>query len=176
MQDYILCYQKSNLFNANLFPRTEKQDAAYTNLDNDLRGPWKSVDATRSEFREYAWFPILTPSGKEVYPAQGRSWVFTKEELPSLLADNRLWFGKDGTSKPSKKLFLTEVKQGITPTTWWPHEDAGHNDEAKKEIKALFSTSVPFDTPKPTRLIERLLQLGTNRDTADVVLDFFAGS
>ncbi len=176
MQDYILCYQKSDLFNVNLFPRTAKQDGAYTNLDNDSRGPWKSVDATRSEFREYAWFPIMTPSGKEVYPAQGRSWVFTKEELPSLLADNRLWFGKDGSSKPSKKLFLTEVKQGITPTTWWPHEDAGHNDEAKKEIKALFTTSIPFDTPKPTRLIERLLQLGTNRDTEDVVLDFFAGS
>ncbi|MFB0964108.1 MAG: site-specific DNA-methyltransferase [Patescibacteria group bacterium] len=176
MHDYVLCYQKSDLFNVNLFPRTAKQDDAYTNLDNDPRGPWKSVDATRAEYREYAWFPITTPSGKEVYPAQGRSWVFTKEELPSLLADNRLWFGKDGSSKPSKKLFLTEVKQGVTPTTWWSHEDAGHNDEAKKELKALLTTGIPFDTPKPTRLIERLLQLGTNRETADVVLDFFAGS
>ena len=176
MHDYVLVYAKSAMSMVNLLPRTAKQDDAYTNPDNDPRGPWKAVDATRAEHRDYAFYPITTLTGKEVWPAQGRSWVFTKEELPALLADNRLSFGRDGSSKPSKKLFLTEVKQGVVPTTWWTHEDAGHNDEAKKELKALFSEGLPFDTPKPTRLIRRILQIGTASQGQDLVLDFFAGS
>jgi adenine-specific DNA-methyltransferase len=176
MHDYVVVYQRSDAAQINLLPRTAKQDDAYTNPDNDHRGPWKAVDATRAEHRDYAFYPIRTPSGREVWPAQGRSWVFTKEEVPELIADNRLWFGKDGSSKPSKKLFLTEVKQGVVPTTWWTHEDAGHNDEAKKELKSLFTETLPFDTPKPTRLIQRILQIGTTRDGSEVVLDFFAGS
>lgn len=176
MHDYVLVYSKSEKSQVNLLPRTAKQDTAYVNLDNDPRGPWKSVDATRAEHRDYAFYPITTPSGKEVFPAQGRSWVFTKEELPKLLADSRLWFGKDGSSKPSKKLFLSEVKQGIVPTTWWTHEDAGHNDESKKELKNLFPEGLPFDTPKPTRLIRRILQIATSNDGSQLVLDFFAGS
>lgn len=176
MHDYVLVYAKSDIAQVNLLPRTAKQDDAYANQDNDPRGPWKAVDATRAEHRDYAFYPITTPGGREVWPAQGRSWVFTKEELPGLLTDARLWFGKDGTSKPSKKLFLTEVKQGIVPTTWWTHEDAGHNDESKKELKALFEEGLPFDTPKPTRLIRRILQIATSPDSHDLVLDFFAGS
>jgi len=186
MHDYVVVYQRSDAARINLLPRTAKQDDAYTNPDEDHRGPWKAVDATRAEHRDYAFYPIQTPSGREVWPAQGRSWVFTKEEVSGLIADNRLWFGKDGSSKPSKKLFLTEVKQGVVPTTWWSHEDAGHNDEAKKELKALFTETLPFDTPKPTRLIQRILQIGTtgtgtgtDTDTntgSEVVLDFFAGS
>ena len=176
MHDYVLIYRKSELFTARLLPRTSKQDAAYTNPDNDPRGPWKAVDATRAEHRDYAYYPIRTPSGKEVFPARGRSWVFTKEELPALLSDNRLWFGKDGSSKPSIKRFLTEVKQGLVPTTWWTHEEAGHNDEAKKELKTLFSEEVPFETPKPTRLIRRIGAIATAPDQHDIVLDFFAGS
>lgn len=176
MHDYVLVYARSDLAEVNLLPRTAKQDDAYTNPDNDPRGAWKAVDATRAEHRDYAYYPITTPSGKEVWPAQGRSWVFTKEELPKLLEDNRLWFGKDGSSKPSKKLFLTEVKQGIVPTTWWTHEDAGHNDESKKELKSLFDEGLPFDTPKPTRLIKRILQIATTANENDLVLDFFAGS
>lgn len=176
MHDYVLVYARSEHAQVNLLPRTAKQDDAYVNQDNDPRGPWKAVDATRAEHRDYAFYPITTPSGREVYPAQGRSWVFTKEELPALLADGRLWFGKDGSSKPSKKLFLTEVKQGVVPTTWWTHEDAGHNDESKKELKSLFQDGLPFDTPKPTRLIRRILQIATSAESDDLVLDFFAGS
>ena len=176
MHDYVLVYARSEHAQVNLLPRTAKQDDAYVNQDNDPRGPWKSVDATRAEHRDYAFYPITTPSGREVYPAQGRSWVFTKEELPALLADGRLWFGKDGSSKPSKKLFLTEVKRGVVPTTWWTHEDAGHNDESKKELKSLFQDGLPFDTPKPTRLIRRILQIATSAESDDLVLDFFAGS
>lgn len=176
MHDYIICYQKSETFHVNLLPRTRKQDHAYTNPDDDPRGPWKAVDATRAEHRDYAYFPITTPSGKEVFPAQGRSWVFNKEELPKLITDNRLWFGKDGSSKPSKKLFLSEVKQGVVPTTWWSHEGVGHNDEAKKELKKLMPEGNPFDTPKPTRLIQRILQITTEKESSDIILDFFAGS
>jgi adenine-specific DNA-methyltransferase len=176
MHDFLICFQKTDAAQINLLPRTAKQDDAYSNQDNDPRGAWKAVDATRAEHRDYAFFPILTPSGKEVFPAQGRSWVFTKEEVPTLIADNRLWFGKDGSSKPSKKLFLTEVKQGVVPTTWWSHEDAGHNDEAKKELKALMTEGLPFETPKPTRLIQRAAILATASDKNDIVLDFFAGS
>lgn len=176
MHDYVVVYQRSDAAQINLLPRTPKQDDAYTNPDKDVRGLWKAVDATRAEHRDYAFYPIHTPSGREVWPAQGRSWVFTKEELPRLVAENRLWFGKDGSSKPSKKLFLSDVKQGVVPTTWWTHEDAGHNDEAKKELKALFSESLPFDTPKPTRLIQRILKIGTTGSANEIVLDFFAGS
>ena len=176
MHDFVLVYQRTEAFQVNLLPRTPKQDDAYTNPDNDPRGPWKAVDATRAEHRDYAFFEITTPSGKKVWPASGRSWVFTKEEVPGLLADNRLWFGRDGAGKPAKKLFLSEVKQGVVPTTWWGHEDAGHNDEAKKELKALFPDGVPFQTPKPVRLIKRAAMLSTMKDRDDIVLDFFAGT
>jgi adenine-specific DNA-methyltransferase len=176
MHDFILAYRKSEAACVNLFPRTAKQDDAYANPDDDPRGPWKAVDTTRPEHRDYAYFPITTPSGDVVYPANGRSWAFTTEELPGLLADNRLWFGKDGSAKPSKKLFLTEVQQGIVPTTWWPHEDAGHNDEAKKELKAVLTEGLPFQTPKPTRLVERCATLATSATASDIVIDFFAGS
>ena len=176
MHDHILVFSRSETAQVNLLPRTAKQDDAYENPDNDERGPWKAVDATRAEHRDYAFFEITTPSGRKVWPAQGRSWVFNKEELPSLLADNRLWFGTDGSSKPSKKLFLSEVKQGVTPTSWWSHEDAGHNDSAKKELKDLFPETMPFDTPKPTKLLMRIFHLGTSQSSGDLILDFFGGS
>lgn len=176
MHDYIICYQRSKNSPVALLPRTAKQDNAYSNPDNDPRGVWKAVDSTRAEHRDYAYFPITTPSGKTVYPTKGRSWIFTEKELSELLADNRLWFGRNGSSKPSKKLFLTEVKQGLVPTTWWSHEDAGHNDEAKKELKSLLPEEIPFETPKPTRLIKRILQIGTTSNTNDIILDFFSGS
>jgi adenine-specific DNA-methyltransferase len=87
-----------------------------------------------------------------------------------------LWFGKNGSSKPSKKLFLKDVKQGVTPTTWWDHEAAGHNDQSKKELKSLFPDRMPFQTPKPTKLISRILTISTNSQGDDIILDFFAGS
>lgn len=177
MHDYVLCYGRTpRAAQVNLLPRTSKQDSAYSNPDNDPRGPWKAVDATRAEHRDYAYYGIVTPSGKEVWPAKGRSWVFTKEEVPALIANGLLWFGKAGDSKPSKKLFLSEVKQGIVPTTWWPHEECGHNDESKKELKRLFPEDLPFSTPKPKRLIQRMLSLATSGESTDIVLDFFAGS
>jgi adenine-specific DNA-methyltransferase len=176
VHDFLLVYRKSDAFQVNLLPRTDKANALYTNPDNDPRGPWKAENSTRGEHRDYAFFPITTPSGREVFPAQGRSWVFTKEDLPKLIAEGLLWFGKDGSSKPSIKSFLSEVKQGLTPTTWWGHEDAGHNDEAKKELKHLLPEGLPFQTPKPTRLIQRAALLATSTGSKDIILDFFAGS
>jgi adenine-specific DNA-methyltransferase len=176
MHDHILVYTRSENSEFALLRRTAKQDDAYKNPDNDPRGPWKAVDATRAEHRDYAFYPINTPSGREVWPADGRSWVFNKEEVADLIEKKLLWFGSDGSSKPSKKLFLTEVKQGVTPTTWWPHDEAGHNDTAKKELKALFSEGLPFETPKPTKLLQRIIHLGTNDRTEDLILDFFVGS
>ncbi len=176
LHDYVLCYSKTSAATVNLFVRTEKQDKAYLNLDDDPRGSWKAENATRAEHRDYAFYPITTPSGNIVYPASGRSWIFNQEEVPDLIADNRLWFGKDGSAKPSIKRFLSEVKQGVVPTTWWTHQDAGHNDAAMKELKQLFPEGVAFDTPKPTRLVSRMLQLTTSSSHGDIVLDFFAGS
>jgi len=176
MHDHIMVYARSEDGEVNLFPRTSKQDDAYRNPDNDPRGPWKAVDATRAEHRDYAFYPITTPSGREVWPADGRSWVFNKEELSHLIDNKLLWFGNDGASKPSKKLFLTEVKQGVTPTTWWPHDEAGHNDTGKKELKSIFSEGLPFETPKPTKLLSRIIQLCTSSSNNDIILDFFGGS
>jgi adenine-specific DNA-methyltransferase len=176
MHDHIIVYQRSNSDGIFLLPRSNKQNDAYLNPDNDPRGAWKSVDATRAEHRDYAFFPITTPSGEVVYPASGRSWVFNKEDLPSLISNNLLWFGKSGSSKPSKKLFLTDVKQGVTPTTWWDYEAAGHNDLSKKELKSLFPDRMPFQTPKPTKLINRILTVATKSDSDDIILDFFSGS
>lgn len=176
MHDHLLAYSRSPAIHINLLPRTQKQDDAYTNPDSDFRGVWKAVDASRAEHRDYAVFAVKTPSGAEVWPAKGRSWIFTKDDLPKLIAENRMWFGKNGDSKPSIKRFLTEVQQGVVPTTWWAHEDCGHNDESKKELKALFPEDLPFETPKPTRLIERLLLLTTAPSSNDLIFDFFGGS
>src|SRR5690554_4819367 len=174
MHDYVIAYRRSAQFENKLLPRSEKQNSAYTNDDDDPRGPWKAVDSTRAEHRDYAFYPITTPSGKVVYPSKGRSWVFTKEECERLRSENRLWFGKSGDSKPSIKRFLTDVKAGVVPTTWWPFDVSGHNDSSKKEIKKLFPDFDPFDTPKPTKLIKRLGLLSL--DDGDIVLDFFSGS
>ncbi len=174
MHDYILVYAKSSSnWNRNLIPRTEKQDKAYKNLDNDLRGEWKPSDLTRAEHRDRDFYGIQTPSGKIVFPAKGRSWSRPKDEIERLRADNRLWFGKNGDAIPSLKRFLTEVKQGIVPSTIWFREEVGDNQDAKQEVKSINSDEI-FDTPKPSQLVKRILELAT--DQSSTVLDSFAGS
>ncbi len=93
-----------------------------------------------------------------------------------MIADNRIWFGQDGNGRPAPKRFLSEVRQGVVASAWWPFSEVGHNDESKKELQKLFDGDSPFDTPKPTRLVGRMLQLATSPDSNDIVLDFFAGS
>ncbi len=172
--DYLLTYaKKKGSFTLNGLPRTEKQNLSYKNLDNDPRGVWTSGDLLRTEYREYAYYPIISPTGIEHYPPKGSSWRFNKERIPELIEDNRIWFGFDGNSVPRLKRFLSEVQDELPSQTLWLHTDVGHSDEAKKEI-GLLSSGVVFDTPKPERLLERVLHLGSK--PGDIVLDFFAGS
>jgi adenine-specific DNA-methyltransferase len=174
MHDHIIVYAKdSTHWKRNLMPRTDKQDSAYKNPDGDPRGVWKASDLTRAEHRDRDYYAITTPSGKEVFPARGRSWSRPPDEIARLRADNRLWFGKKGDAIPSLKRFLTEVKEGVVPQTLWFREDVGDNQDGKKEIKAFDDISI-FDTPKPERLILRILEIASN--AGDLVLDSFLGS
>lgn len=147
--EYIICYAKDPLaVKINRLGRTPEQDARYKNPDNDPRGPWTSGDLLRNEARDYAIYPITGPSGREHMPPKGTSWRFTKEKYAELVADNRIWFGDKGNNVPRLKRFLTEVNETVPSTTWWEHSDVGHSDEAKKEIKTLFSDEVVvFATP-----------------------------
>ncbi len=174
MHDHVLVYAKSTTsWKRNLVPRTEKQDKAYKNYDNDPRGLWKSSDLTRAEHRDRDYYGITTPSGKVVYPARGRSWSRPPDEIERLRADNRLWFGRKDDAIPSLKRFISEVKDGVVPTTIWAREEVGDNQDAKKEIKTINADAI-FDTPKPEYLIKRILEVATNQD--DLVLDSFLGS
>jgi adenine-specific DNA-methyltransferase len=173
--DYILAYAKNvDNWSRNLMPRSQKQDRAYKNPDNDPRGQWKASDLTRAEYRERDYYPITTPSGKKVYPAKGRSWSRPPEEIERLRQDNRLWFGIDGDSIPSLKRFLSEVQDGLVPVTIWPYDEVGSTDDAKKILKKIFYGDVLLDTPKPVNLIRRILQIASDRES--IVLDSFAGS
>ena len=176
MHDFIVCYaHKSSQWTRQLLPRSEKQDKAYRNLDNDPRGLWKASDLTRAEYRERDFYGITSPAGKTVFPAKGRSWSRPPEEIDRLRQDQRLWFGNKGDAIPSLKRFISEVKDGVVPTTIWFRDEVGDNQEAKQEVKKAFPNhNNPFDTPKPTRLIERVLQLATGPN--DIILDSFAGS
>jgi len=172
--DHILCFarDKKNWF-PNGIERNEAATARYKNPDDDPRGPWQSDNALRNEYREYAYFEIVTPSGRSAFPPEGTSWRFNEDEYPKLLEDNRLWFGASGKGVPRIKRFLSEVKGTITPQTLLFHKDVGHNQEAKREVAAL-GLPTADQTPKPERLLQRIIHIGTNE--GDVVLDFFAGS
>ena len=172
--DTILVYAKdSSGFTLNKIPRRDKQREMYKNYDNDIRGDWKSDNLSVGPAVEKNIYPITSPSGRISYPPDGYSWRLSKERLKEFIADNRIWFGKDGGNVPSIKRFLSEVKDGVTCMTLWTYQEVGHNQDAKKEVKALNSESV-FDTPKPERLIERVLTLASNE--GDLVLDSFLGS
>jgi adenine-specific DNA-methyltransferase len=174
--DYILIYSKNiETVRLNRLPRTAEQDSRYKNPDNDSRGVWTSGDLLRNEVRDYAIFPIVGPSGRSHLPPKGTSWRFTKEKIVELVAENRIWFGEKGDNVPRLKRFLSDVAQTVPATTWWDHKDVGHNDEAKKEQVALSGTDVElFSTPKPERLLERIIHIATN--PGDLVLDSFSGS
>ena len=172
--DFVLVYAKNiETVRLNRLEKTETQTARYTNRDNDPRGPWKAGDVLRNEVRDYAVFPVKLPSGREVWPSNGTSWRYTKEKFAELIKDNRIWFGINGDARPAIKRFISDVSDTIPATTWWEYKDVGHNDEAKKESKELFGADV-FATPKPERLLERVISIASN--VGDIVLDSFAGS
>ncbi|HEX8964596.1 MAG TPA: site-specific DNA-methyltransferase, partial [Rhodocyclaceae bacterium] len=173
--DHILLYAR-NRGNLELYrlPRTAEQDARYGNPDNDPRGPWTSGPLQRNEARDYAIYPIVGPTGKEHWPPKGTSWRFTKERMAELIADNRISFGASGNNVPRFKRFLSEVAETVPATTWWAYSDAGHNDEARREAKALHDAEDLFGTPKPERVAQRIIMLATRPN--DLVLDSFLGS
>jgi adenine-specific DNA-methyltransferase len=177
MHDHILCYEGSSAFQPGLLPRTSKQDDAYDNPDDDLRGPWRSDNLLRSEYRERDYFAIVNPNtGKEFWPPKGSSWRRPKATVDAMIADGRIYFGKDGRGGPVPKRFLSEVKQGVVASAWLPFTDAGHTDEAKRDLKDVFSDRLEiFATPKPVRLLERLIEIGAARPDS-LILDSFAGS
>ncbi|WP_139543427.1 site-specific DNA-methyltransferase [Helicobacter pylori] len=173
--DFILLYAKDKgIWRPNLLPRTSEMNARYKNLDNDERGAWKPSDCLVKTYMASYDYPITTPSGKVVTPPKGRCWMTSKENFQKLVDDNRIYFGRNGDNVPSLKRFLSEVKQGTTPLTIWKYTEVGHNQDATKQLLALFNNVKLFDTPKPEALISRILEIATQEN--DLVLDFFAGS
>ncbi|WQW63573.1 site-specific DNA-methyltransferase [Helicobacter pylori] len=173
--DFILLYAKDKgIWRPNLLPRTSEMDARYKNLDNDERGAWKPSDCLVKTYMASYDYPITTPSGKVVTPPKGRCWMTSKENFQKLVDDNRIYFGRNGDNVPSLKRFLSEVKQGTTPLTIWKYTEVGHNQDATKQLLALFNNVKLFDTPKPEALLQRILEISTKEN--DLVLDFFAGS
>ena len=174
--EYALVYAKSiDQIKLNLLPRTEEMNARYKNPDNDPRGPWQSGDLVASGERSNGHFVVTSPkTGKEFDVPQGKHWVYSQENLLSLVDDNQIWFGEDGNSFPRKKRFLSDVQDGRTPNTLWLCDEVGHNQSAARELKALFDNLKCFDFPKPTSYIKQMVTIATKSDS--IVLDFFSGS
>ena len=173
--DYIQVYAKNNSSNKELnrLPRSTEANSRYKNPDNDPRGVWQSDNLSVGPAVQANVYEIITPSGRKVLPPDGYSWRLSKERLKEFIDDNRIWFGKDGDNVPRIKRFLSEVG-GVVAQTLWTYQEVGHNQDAKKEIKALFEGQALFGTPKPEKLLQRILTLGSNKN--DLVLDFFMGS
>ena len=179
--DYVMIYGRNGVeWQPNLLPRTEGMEERYSNTDDDPRGPWTSSDLSARNYYSKGTYPIATPSGRKISgPPSGTYWRFSELRFKALQADNRIWWGCDGNGVPRIKRFLSEVRAGRVPQTLWKYEEVGHTQEAKKELlkRVSFESSASvYDTPKPTRLIERMLRLATQPDTDDIVMDFFAGS
>ena len=189
MHDYVIAYamraKESRLdqagWNRHLLPRSDIQDARFDNLDNDPRGPWTSTDYTcnkTADERPNLYYPIINPlSGDEIWPSKTRAWAFDRDAHARNVAEGRIWWGATGKSRPRIKKYLNEVSDGIVPSTWWPREFAGDNQESRRELRAIFGADdspLDFSTPKPTSLIKRILQISTDNDS--LILDSFAGS
>lgn len=159
----------------NLVPMSEEQAKVYKNPNNDPRGRWRPVPMTAQAGHATPdqFYEIVAPGGKIHTPPEGRCWSLSKKTFEELLADGRIYFGKDNNSQPNKIRYLSEVP-GVAPWTWWPSDEVGHTDSSKKEIMALFGKNNIFDTPKPETLIERIIHIASN--PGDLILDSFLGS
>ncbi len=173
--DHILVFAKNKeVWRPNLLPRTEEMNSRYKNLDNDPRGLWKPGDVLVKSFSESGVFPIKNPNtGEEFWPPKGSCYRFSVKSAEKYLEENRFYFGKTGKSKPQIKRFLSEVKDGSVSKTIWLRTEVGDNQEAKSEVKEFISDDF-FQTPKPERLISRILSLGTNEN--EWIMDSFLGS
>lgn len=176
MHEHVLVYAKSKSnWQRNLLPRTEKSASNYSNPDDDSRGNWTTNAIQARNYYSLGSYEIVSPSGKKHIPPQGTFWRISEENFHKLDADNRIWWGKEGNNVPRVKKFLSEAKQGVVPATFWSYKEAGSNADAKKEVRAVFNDlDEIFITPKPEKLIERILLLATNE--GDLVLDSFLGS
>ena len=175
--DHILIYAKNkDIWKPNLLARTEEMNERYSNPDNHSKGVWKATPLhAKSGSDNSEVFSYTFKNGTKWSPPSGTYPRFSKETLENYDKDNEIWFGKDGKSIPSRKTFLCDLKtDGIVPRTIWKYDDVGHNHEARQELNALFDGESYFDTPKPVRLIKRMLEIGTSSN--DIILDFFAGS
>lgn len=184
--DFIICYAKRKEKNGNdgstttwqrqLLPRTEKQDRAYKYDDDDGKGRWRPDNLTAKTYSEEYDYPIVNPHTKEKhYPAQGTCWRTNKTKMQQWIAENRVFFGRDGKGAPQLKRYLSEVQTGVVPLTIWPHAEVGHTDSARKAIKSIFPrTKLPFDNPKPPSLLKQILTVAMGKE--GIVLDSFAGS
>ncbi len=178
VHEYIIVYAKNpKKFKQirNMTPPDEKQKKVYRNPNNDPKGSWRPVPMTAQEGHatKEQYYEVVTPSGKVHVPPDGRCWGISKATYERLLEDGRIYFGKKGDAQPNIIRYLSEI-EGFVPWTWWPNEEVGHTDEAKKEIHALFGKTNAFDTPKPERLINRVLHIATN--PGDIVIDSFLGT
>jgi adenine-specific DNA-methyltransferase len=173
--DYILVYAKKiDKFKINRLGRSDEANDRYKNLDNDSRGIWISDNLTVRTYSEKNDYPIITPSGRIVNPAEGRCWGVSEDKFQKLVEENRIWFGHEGNNVPRLKRFLSDVQDGMVPISLWKHGEVGHNQEAKQESNRVLFGKTLFETPKPVRLIQRILQLSTSSN--DIILDSFAGS
>jgi len=174
--DHILLWAKDkSVWRPEKLPRTEKQNKQYTNPDEDPRGPWMSDNYVSNKSREQrpnSYYPITNPNtGEEIWPDEDAVWAYSQEQHQKNAEDDRVWWGMDGTnSTPRYKRFLSEVG-GVVPRTVWTYDQVGHNQDAVREIQALFNERA-FSSPKPTKLMERILRVSPG----DTVLDYFAGS
>ena len=188
MHDHIVVYAKQARRNRgdtigwqrHKIGRAETQEARYENKDDDPRGPWTSSDLTVNKTateRPNLYYAITNPhTGESVWPSKTRVWGYEKDATTRLLAENRIYWGPDGSNKPRLKVFRSEVDNGVVPSTWWTREFAGDNQDAKREVRALFDDEEAFDTPKPTSLLERVIEVAIGDGPNAIILDFFAGS
>ena len=173
--NYVLVYSKApeawkKLRNE--IERNDKQAKQYSNSDDDPNGPWRAIPWDAPNERENLSYPIITKAGTTKYPPKGRCWSREESQWLELVESGLAYFGKNGDGAPSYKKYLKDAET-VVPTTWWPHELSGHTDESSKELSA-FNLGVSFETPKPVRLLQRILGIATQPDS--IILDSFAGS
>jgi len=174
--DYLIVYAKNiTNFKIGRLERSQEANDRYTNPDNDPRGNWTSGDLSVKTYNANTDYPITTPSGRIVNPPNGSCWRVSKNKFIDLVSDNRIWFGTDGNNVPRLKRFISDVQDGMVPTTLWFYKDVGHNQEGRQELKKLFDDKGYFDGPKPVRLLSKAIRIA-NLGKNDIVLDFFSGS
>ncbi len=178
--DYILLFAKNiDLWIPTPLPRTEEQDKLYKNPDDDPRGPWMSDNLTARNYYGEGLYEVTGPTGKKFEPKKGRYWLSSLDTFNKLVEDNRIWWGKTNENMPRLKRFLSEVSGGRVPQTLWFYKEVGHTQDAKKELLKYvdFSeTGNVLNSVKPIELIKRIVHISTNKDSNDIILDFFAGS